>query len=159
MTVLSDREILDKCRKGWLISEGFMEDNVTPNGYDLTIELIRHGDSEAKTPMDIPPMGNFLVGSREFMNLPSNVCAQIFIKSSMARKGIFGSFGFIDAGFRGNLTLAFCNMSKESVRIEPGKKIAQVIFLTMDFPAVQTYGKRSGNFQDSRGIQTDPVRR
>ena len=136
-----------------------MEENVTPNGYDLTIELIKYGEGEGKTPLVIPPGGSFLVGSREFMNLPSNICAQIFIKSSMARKGIFGSFGFIDAGFRGNLTLSFCNMSKEPVRIEPGKKIAQVIFLSMDFPAAKTYDKRSGNFQDSRGIQTDPGKR
>ncbi len=159
MTVLNDSQIIEYCLGGKLISEGFQQGNVTPNGYDLTIDVVRHAGIETREGLEIAPMGHFLVGSREFMNLPPDICAQIFIKSSMARRGIVGTFGFIDAGYRGNLTLSFYNSSQQPVMIEPGKKIAQVIFLRMDSPASQTYEKRSGNFQDSRGIQTDPAKR
>ncbi|WP_061950451.1 hypothetical protein [Acidiplasma cupricumulans] len=100
--MLNDREILEYVKNGKLISENFKEASLTPNGYDLRVGNIIPGeDIESKT--------LFFISSLEVINMPDNITASLYIKSRYARKGIFGSFGFVDAGFHGNLTMSFIN--------------------------------------------------
>lgn len=149
MVALSDREIKELVNKGFLISENFVERNMTPNGYDLTI-----GDIQPGTGDSVIIQGNtrFLISTREFMNMTDSVIGMIWIRSSYARKGILGSFGLVDAGFRGNLTLSFYNSSSDPIEITKGDRIAQIVFIRMGLKADQNYSERSGNYQDSRGI-------
>ena len=64
-----------------------------------------------------------------------------------------GSFGFIDAGFNGHLSLSFYNCSSWEIDLKHGDKIAQVVFIELTSESDITYGERSGNYQNSTGIK------
>jgi dCTP deaminase len=153
MAVLNDREIEDRIRQGMLITGDYDIKLVTPNGYDVRADIIRVSDMEKKDAADIPSNSHFFISTMETINLPPDITAQIWIRSSYARKGIIGSFGFIDAGFRGQLTLSFYNSSGEPLRISRGERVAQVVFLAMSSAAERDYSSRSGKYQNSSGIK------
>ncbi|MGC8515625.1 MAG: dCTP deaminase [Thermoplasmata archaeon] len=153
MTVLNDREIEARIRKGQLITGEYDIKLVTPNGYDVRADMIRVSDIEKKDGADIPAKTPFFVSTMETIALTADITAQIWIRSSYARKGILGSFGFIDAGFRGQLTLSFYNSSGKQLHISRGERVAQVVFLQMSSPAERDYSSRSGNYQNSSGIK------
>ena len=153
MTVLNDREIEDRIGKGLLITGEYDIKLVTPNGYDVRADIIRVSDKEMKEGAEIPSKSHFFISTMETISLPADITAQIWIRSSYARKGILGSFGFIDAGFRGQLTLSFYNSSEEGLHISRGERVAQVVFLAMSSPSERDYSSRSGNYQNSSGIK------
>ncbi|KPV46286.1 MULTISPECIES: deoxycytidine triphosphate deaminase [Acidiplasma] len=144
--MLNDREILEYVKNGKLISENFKEASLTPNGYDLRVGNIIPGeDIESKT--------LFFISSLEVINMPDNITASLYIKSRYARKGIFGSFGFVDAGFHGNLTMSFINYG-DKITIKKYDPVVQIVFFTIKEPE-KNYEKRSGNFQNSHGIRLE----
>ena len=157
--LLSDAEILDYVRGGKLIVEGFQQANLTPNGYDLSIgEILIPDRSETYSSGSAKISGNtwFLVGTSEVVELPQEITGQLWIRTSWARKGIIGSFGKVDAGFRGNLTLSAFNASHKDLEINIGSRFAQIVFMKMSRDAERDYGSRSGNYQDQRGVTIEP---
>lgn len=154
MVILRDSEIQELVVKGFLISSSFKDENLTPNGYDLTVKSIRvDGEDSEREKALVKPHSVFWVSTSEEIRMPDDVGGKIWIRSSYARKGIFGSFGFVDAGFRGTLTLAFYNGSSSEVEISSGRTIAQITFLKMNGEAKKSYEKRSGNYQNQSGIK------
>ncbi len=152
MAVLNDTRITRMARAGDLKLENFVGENVTPNGYDITIGSVRTQESPECESVEVTPAAPFWVSSLEVFNLPPGIGGQIFIRSSYARKGVIGSFGYVDAGFRGSLTLAFFNASSNIIRVQKGSTIAQIIFMELDSPADMLYGERSGHYQGKTGI-------
>ncbi len=152
MGALSDRDIKALVDKGYLIEENFVEKNLTPNGYDLTIGEVKVNSDAVSEEAMVPGTSRFLVSSREFMNLTNDVIGMIWIRSSYARKGVLGSFGLVDAGFRGNLTLTFYNSSPDEISVRAGDRIAQIVFVRLESSVDKSYSERSGNYQNSRGI-------
>ncbi len=150
--ILSDSTINELVKGGKLISRNFSPQSLTPNGYDLRVGTIKGSSGNITDHAEIEPAEHFLVSSQEEIYCPTDVCAQMFTRSSYARKGIIGSYGFVDAGFRGELTLAFYNSSNEVFSLKAGERIAQIIFHRIDREVEQSYEKRSGNYQNSSGI-------
>ncbi|MCY0852079.1 MAG: dCTP deaminase [Thermoplasma acidophilum] len=153
--ILNDSTIMKMVGKGLLISENFERVCLTPNGYDLRVDAI---DLEgAQYPeFEIGKNVHFLVSTIEILKMPDDVVGMIWTRSSYARKGIFGSFGAIDAGYHGNLTLSFFNAGP-AFNLKRGERIAQIVFVKMIGSAEKPYHVRSGNYQNSRGIVKDPV--
>lgn len=153
MPILSDSEIMKLVSGQQLFDGHFVEKNLTPNGYDLTVDRIRIDGSEADTAdAIIPPRTSFLVSTREFLNLPNDVVGELWIRSSYARKGIIASYGVVDAGYRGNLTLSFYNASSRELPLKQGDRITQIVFITLIHGSEKNYAQRSGNYQDKTGI-------
>ncbi len=153
--ILSDADIKGMMKDGDMDIENFTENNLTPNGYDLTIEEI-YIFSTKETVRDgiavIPPKSGFAVSTREFVKCPPNLAATLWIRTTWARKGIIASFGMIDAGFHGTLTLAAYNSSDDAVEIDIGNRFAQMVFHLLSGGAEKTYDRRSGNYQGQRGV-------
>lgn len=157
--LLSDGDILRLLDSGDLVIENFHRENLTPNGYDLTVAHISIPSEDEEIADDkavIPPMTWFLVGTEEILALPNDLACDLWIKTSWARKGVISSFGKIDAGFRGNLTLSAFNASQEELVISVGQRFAQMSLIPLHSRAEKSYGERSGNFQDQRGITIEP---
>ena len=154
MTILSDEAILSALDVGELEIKPFNEENLTPNGYDLTIEEIEIPNNRAtsKKELIIPPGKRFAVSTKERIACGSNVCAQLWLRTSWARKGIVCSFGKIDSGFDGTLTLLGFNSGDEDVKLTAGETFAQMVFEMMTGPATSLYSERSGNYQNQSGI-------
>ncbi len=151
--ILTDKDIKGYMNDGSLIIENFEEDNLTPNGYDLTIEKI---SAEGRRPESegiavIPESTWFAISTKEYIKFPPNIAGELWIRTSWARKGIISSFGMIDAGFHGNLTLSAYNTYKE-IEIPVGETFAQMVFHLLGDEVDRDYAERSGNYQGKRGI-------
>ena len=77
--------------------------------------------------------------------------AQIWIKSRWARRGVLASFGLVDAGFEGILTMGA--FASEDITMEIGDKFAQISFIPLKSPVEKTYAERSGNYQKQKNIK------
>lgn len=161
MTILSDEDISEFMREGKLRITDFREENLTPNGYDLTIDevfvsgvdrTVNEGRAE------IPPQTWFAIGTKERVEMSEDIAGQLWIRTSWARKGVMASFGKIDAGFEGNLTLSAFNSTKEVIDVPIGETFAQVVFEKLDRPAKRKYDERSGHFQNQEGITLKKTR-
>ncbi|RLF43097.1 MAG: dCTP deaminase [Thermoplasmata archaeon] len=153
--MLSDRDIRAMVEDGEIEISPFSEDNLTPNGYDLSIGEIyvrRTNEHVKEGKIRIPPLTWFAVSTKEFIGLSDKISAQLWIRSSYARRGIFASFGKVDAGFRGNLTIGCFNADRE-VELQVGDRFCQIVFELLESEVEKTYDKRSGHYQNQRGIR------
>jgi len=151
MKLLVDSEIDFLSRANELIKP-FEENNLTPNGYDLTV-----GSMEffAKKPTNyrsspMPINSNFVIYTKEYIKLTDNMVAQLFLKSSLCCKGVMATFGFVDAGFEGQLRLGMFNASGAPLELSVGDKVCQIIFYDLDRKPKRDYAHRSGNFHRFR---------
>jgi dCTP deaminase len=100
--------------------------------------------------------GDFILASTaETVHLPDDITAQVNGKSSLGRQGltVHVTAGFIDAGFEGTITLELANLSRRTILLEPGQKIAQLAFFRMDGPAMRPYGSEGlgSHYQNQQG--------
>lgn len=153
--ILSDRMIKQFIEEGKLSIQPFVEKNLTPNGYDLSISEIYIPSIEMKVTegvAKIPPMTWFALSTTEYVKFGTEISAQLWIRTSWARKGIIAAFGKIDAGFHGTLTFSAFNASQNTVEFPIGDRFAQMVFELMAESAELEYSKRSGHYQGQRGV-------
>lgn len=152
MSLLTYVELVELVKRG--VIEGVHPDHINGASIDLTlgdtlwIERAPHGghtvvDLAAKeTPemeqvriqgyFDLAPGQFCLASTREVFNLPADIAAEVKLKSSSARAGLNHSLaGWADPHWHGSvLTLEFYNnLEYHSLRLRPGMKIAQMIFM------------------------------
>jgi len=147
---------------GALKIERFNEKNLTPNGYDVTIDEILIPSIDRKVAqgiVEVPGSSWFVIGTKEYLMLPPNLVGEIWIRTTWVRKGILSSFGRIDAGFHGNLTFSAYNASKETVQVPIGERFAQVVFEELSSLPQKSYKERSGNYHGQRGITLEPSKK
>ena len=162
MAVLSDSDILNLIEKGSLKIMGFDEENLTPNGYDVTISEVWIPSTDHRVrrgEVQVPGKEWFVIGTTEHIELPSDIIGGIWIRTTWVRRGILSSFGRIDAGFKGNLTFSAYNASSVPATLRIGDRFAQVVFEELSSRAHKEYGERSGNYQGQRGITLSPTKR
>ena len=97
--------------------------------------------------------GQFLLAETlEAIELPDDVVASIEGKSSIARLGIelHQTGGWIDAGFRGTITLEMCNVNSRPVRVYAGMPIGQLVFYRTDRAARPYNMKQDAKYMDQR---------
>ncbi len=156
MSILSDLDIKKCIENNELGIEPFVEKNLTPNGYDLSIEeiFIRKTDEHIKNGIaKIPAQTWFAISTKEFVKMGSKITSQLWIRSSYARKGVMASFGKVDAGFNGTLTISCFNSNNEPLEIPIGDRFCQIVFENMQSTPSELYDKKSGNFQNQKGIK------
>ena len=156
MSILSDLDIKKCIKKNELGIKPFIEKNLTPNGYDLSIEevYIRKTDEHIKQGNAIiPPQTWFAISTHEFVKMGPKITSQLWIRSSYARKGVIASFGKVDAGFHGTLTISCFNSNDEHLEIPIGDRFCQIVFENMQSIPSELYDKKSGNYQNQKGIK------
>jgi dCTP deaminase len=156
LSILSDVDIKNYIEENVLGIEPFIEKNLTPNGYDLSIDevYIKKNDEHIKEGMAvIPPLSWFAVSTKEFVKMGPLITSQLWIRSSYARKGVMTSFGKVDAGFHGTLTISCFNSNDTPLEIPIGDRFCQIVFEKMNSIPSELYDKKSGNYQNQRGIK------
>jgi len=147
--ILSDRDIREAILKGEISIEPFRKENLTPNGYDLTVKEI-YVDGTTKEEAKIKPMTWFAISTEEYIRL-KNVTAQLWLRSSYARKGLLSSFGKVDAGFEGCLTIA-CFNTYQDMEIKRGDRICQIVFEKMVSRPSKYY---EGKYRGQKGVKLE----
>jgi dCTP deaminase len=156
MSILSDIDIKKYMQNQELGIEPFIEKNLTPNGYDLSINevYIKKTEEHIKEGKAvIPPMTWFAISTKEFVKMGPQITSQLWIRSSYARKGVMASFGKVDAGFHGTLTISCFNSNDEPLEIPIGDRFCQIVFENMESIPSELYDKKSGNYQNQRGLK------
>lgn len=147
--ILSDEEISTYVTRMDFIHP-FIEKQLTPNGYDVSIEdvdLLHDSICLKDGVFTIPKQSAFIVLTKERVTLPYDVVGRLSIKTSYARKGLILSPGVVDAGFSGKLNLCFFNAGNDAVSLEKGKTIVQLVFEKMAKGSLKAYAERSGHYQ------------
>jgi dCTP deaminase len=105
---------------------------------DLT-EVVAVGDDE---PFILHP-GEFVLGQTlEWVELPDDVVARLEGRSSLGRLGllIHSTAGYVDPGWKGNLTLELSNVANLPIALYAGMGIGQISFFAMSGPVERPYG-------------------
>ncbi len=77
----------------------------------------------------------------ERLNLPSDLAARVEGKSTWAREFLtIHSAGFVDPGFKGDITLELKNDGRNVLMLKPGDIIGQISFHPLVAPAQRPYG-------------------
>jgi dCTP deaminase len=162
--VFSDRTIKEAIAGGRIHIDPFDVEMVQPSSVDLrcgatfrVFENHRYALIDPKAPQEdltkaveaseedpfILHPGEFVLGSTlEVVGLADDVVARLEGKSSLGRIGllIHSTAGFIDPGFRGQVTLELSNVANLPIAIYPYMKIGQISFYELTTPAENPYG-------------------
>ena len=152
---LSDADVRVWMMDGKLQIKGFRDENLTPNGYDLTVAEIALPDadtSKTKGSLEIPPKTRFLVSTEEEVHLGPRVVGDLWLRTTWARQGVLPAFGKVDAGFEGTLTLSAYNASERPLEIAVGDTFAQLTFHEVRSLPEATYAESSGTYQGQSGV-------
>ena len=164
MSVLSDRDIRAAIDAGDVTIRPYHHKDVQPSSVDLHLdrsfrvfrnnrypyidvrapqpdltELLQVGDDE---PFILHP-GEFVLGQTlEWVELPADLVARLEGKSSLGRLGllIHSTAGYVDPGWKGNLTLELSNVANLPIALYYGMKIGQISFFRMSSPVERPYG-------------------
>ncbi|HON81598.1 MAG TPA: dCTP deaminase [Methanoregulaceae archaeon] len=139
--ILSSQEIEKRLggrtRGGSLVIRPFSAECLQPASYDLRIA----------EDIVLPRCICTLAHSRELVGLPADLAATLRTRSSYGRRGVLVTAGYVDPGFRGQLTLGLVNMGPEPIEIHAGDRVVQMIIHQV------SGGGRAyeGKYQDSTG--------
>ena len=125
-------------------------DPKNPSGIKNMTELI---EIEEGKPFIVQP-GEFVLGvTEEAVGLPDDLVARVEGRSSLGRLGIIvhSTAGFIDAGFKGTITLEITNINRLPVALYPGMRVCQLAFELMTSKAeVPYHRKASSKYQNQK---------
>ena len=185
--ILSDRDILDRLAEGSLVVEPLddVDLQVQPASVDVRLgrrflEFERanipciHPNREeevedyvSETVVDegeefILHPGDFVLGTtKERVEVPPDLVAQVEGRSSLGRLAVVvhATAGFIDPGYRGQVTLELSNLGTAPVALTPDMRISQLVFTELTTPADRPYGAgRGSKYQDQDGPQASRIR-
>jgi len=170
--VLVDWQIEDHIKRGHIGVDPFDPALIQPNSLDIRLgnhfvwynpgDAIIDPYNKATVVSDVGEMvadaivlepGQFVLAETlEAIELPDNIVASIEGKSSIARLGIelHQTGGWIDAGFRGTITLEMCNANQRPVRVYAGMPIGQLVFYTTERAQMPYNKKRDAKYMDQR---------
>jgi dCTP deaminase len=164
VSVLSDRDIAAALATGRVRIEPYDREDLQPSSVDLHLdrsfrvfrnnrypfidirspqpdltELLTVAEDE---PFVLHP-GEFVLGqTMEWVELPDDLVARLEGKSSLGRLGllIHSTAGYVDPGWKGNLTLELSNVANLPIALYCGMKIGQISFFKMSSPVDRPYG-------------------
>ncbi len=70
------------------------------------------------------------------VEIPNGHVGMVKDRSSIAMRQVYTHAGVIDAGFRGLVNVLISNRGVENFHIEPGHRIAQLLIMKVDTPAL-----------------------
>ncbi len=156
MAIWSDTDFLAAKESGDFDAEPWNPLDLTPNGLDLRIGHILivgdHEEPHTEGTVTIPAGRRFAIGTQEFLKMPAQAVGSLWIRSSYARRGVLASFGKVDAGFHGNLTVGCFNASHEAIEIPIGDRFCQIVLEDLKSPPQAQYAEKSGNYQGQTGV-------
>lgn len=152
-----DLNIVPSLDLGALVDSQFQ-----PASVDLRLGWkVMHHPSGAEYIMEDPDgyalyAGQCLLGTTsETLELPANMVARIEGKSTLGRSfiSVHSTAGFIDPGFKGQITLEIKNEGHSTFQLRPGMRICQVSFDWLDVEAERPYGHPAlgSRYQNQRG--------
>ena len=164
--VLSDRTIREELDSRRIVIDPLGDGCIQPASVDLRLDMdllewepdysfidVR-GDLDGLTreahipdpaPYILEPGQFILASTMESVELPDDIVARLEGKSSLGRLGllIHSTAGYVDPGWKGQLTLEISNVANARIALYYGMRISQISFLRLTTPAERPYGSSS----------------
>lgn len=174
MTTLSDRDLVWMMRSREIVVEP-LTGPIQPASIDLHLgpELrVLCGNYDSGTTIDpmyhrepetlLVPFEQYVLEPDDFVQavtlerieITAGIEGVVTGKSSLARIGLqIESAGYVDPGWRGQLTLEIKNLGPRSILLRPGMKICQIRFAFLTCKAGRAYGhpELDSHYQNSVG--------
>lgn len=164
--VLSDKTILEMVDSGKLVINPMHGSQVQPASVDFRLgssfstvssphrnvisfeDKIEYETINSNRYLLLP--GQFVLATTmEYFELPDDITAFVEGRSSLGRLGLFiQNAGWVDPGFKGEITLELYNANRCAIELEAGKRIGQLVYMRMDRPAEKPY---RGKYQYQSG--------
>ncbi len=142
--ILSDRGIHKALLNNRIKVVPLAESDIQPCSIDLHLgdTFISKDLSFTSDEVTLAPGSFVLATTREWVEIGDDILGRLEGKSSIARLGliIHTTAGFIDPGFRGEITLEIANLSSKPVVLSTGQPIAQICFEELSSPCNRPYG-------------------
>ncbi|OPX62913.1 MULTISPECIES: dCTP deaminase [unclassified Methanoregula] len=170
--ILVDWQLLDRIEREHIKIKPYDKSLVQPNSIDIRLgnhfiwykssdkvidprdkKSITTGVEETEADEFVIQPGAFVLArTLECIELPDNIVATIEGKSSIARLGVtlHQTGGWIDAGFRGTITLEMCNVNTRPVKVYAGMPIGQLVFYTTERAVNPYYSKADAKYMDQQ---------
>lgn len=107
--------------------------------------------------------GDFVLGTtKESVEIPPDLVANVEGRSSLGRLAVVvhATAGFVDPGYRGQITLELSNLGTAPVALTPGMRVSQLVFTELSSPANRPYGSgRNSKYQDQSGPEASRIGR
>lgn len=144
--ILSAQSIRSRCMAhpltGCALLEPFAERERTlgtsaglsPAGYDLRLVL-----PDDRREHWLAPREFMLCATFEKFNMPDDLLGLVHDKSTWARRGLSVFNTVIEPGWHGYLTLELVNHGQNTIHLQAGQGIAQVVFHLLDQPTHEPY--------------------
>jgi dCTP deaminase len=164
VSVLSDRDIRAALEAGTIKIEPYDPQDLQPSSVDLHLDRSfrvfrnnRYPYIDVRVPQpDLTELlsvaddeqfilhpGEFVLGQTlEWVELPNDLVARLEGRSSLGRLGllIHSTAGYVDPGWKGNLTLELSNVANLPIALYSGMRIGQISFFMMSSEVDRPYG-------------------
>jgi len=161
--ILSDKTIRSMLKEGTLGISPLDEAQIQPASVDVrlgdTFSIVEDSSTgiitmnseihyktiQTDTYLLLP--GQFVLATtKEYFVLPDDLTAFDEGRSSLGRMGLFiQNAGWVDPGFRGEITLELYNANRCAIELKAGRRVGQLVFAQMDQAAENPYrGKYQG---------------
>jgi dCTP deaminase len=167
MPILSGETLRKKILSKEIIVKPINEEQFQPASIDLTLsnEYLKVDDSNQhvidmnaelkyeKTIAEeiiLPAKSFILAKTKEHIEVPLDLTAFVEGRSSIGRLGLFiQNAGWIDSGFKGTITLELFNANTLPIKLVSGKRICQLVFMTLDHKLKKGY---CGKYQNQKEV-------
>lgn len=164
--VLSDRDIKKELRAGRLVITPLNEEDIQPASVDVRLgsnfRVFKNSAHAYIDPMqqqddltevvDVLPgeafilhPGQFALGTTlECIGIPNDILGKLEGKSTLGRLGlmIHSTAGYVDPGWKGEITLELSNVATLPIMLRPGMRIGQMSFERMTSEVERPYGSK-----------------
>lgn len=164
--ILSDKTISKMVEEKTLVIEPVTNEQIQPASVDIRLgntfsvvddspsgiitlgNKIEYKTIVADTYLILP--GQFVLATTmEYFELPDDLTAFVEGRSSLGRMGLFiQNAGWVDPGFKGEITLELYNANKCAIELKAGRRVGQLVFAKMDDSAMNPY---NGKYQGQKG--------
>lgn len=165
--ILSDKDIEQAIRDGKIDIDPLISHNIQSASLDIRLgsqfsivkspldgfismsEELEYEIIDVKDRYILLPGQFVLATTKEYIRIDPSIAAMVEGRSSLGRMGLFiQNAGWIDPGFEGQITLELFNANHCAIKLEPGRRIGQLVFSTMSSPADRPY---NGKYQKQTG--------
>ena len=137
------------------LKSGFIENTLDENfgniGYDLRIaEIVK--DSERTKDYELQPAESVFVSTKEVINIPTDMFAQVVIRNSAIRLGLSVVAPIYQPGHKTRIFFRVTNSSARTVHLEEGKSICTLMAFRFATASDKPYTGVYSDEMDYRGI-------
>jgi len=123
------------------------EEKLVISPYHASCQQPASYDLRAASDMTLPRGTCTLVPTLEWIELPMDLAGTLRCRSSFGRRGVLLGAGFVDPGFRGQLTLCLTNLGNEEITLHKNDRVVQMILHEVR----NSDTVYAGRYQDSLG--------